>query len=35
MSVDTPKAPGSYDLVFLLGSVRGRVEAGRVPIEVR
>ncbi len=35
MSIDTPKAPGPYDLVFLLGSVRGRVEAGRVPIDVR
>ena len=35
MIADTPKTPGSYDLVYMMGAVGGAVEAARVPIEVR
>jgi hypothetical protein len=35
MTADVPAKPGSYDLVYLLGAVGAKVEAGRVPIEVR
>jgi hypothetical protein len=35
MTVDVPKRPGSYDLVYMIGAVGERVEAGRVPVEVR
>ncbi len=35
MIADTPRTPGSYDLVYMMGAVGGAVEAARVPIEVR
>lgn len=34
MIADTPKTPGSYDLVYVMGAVGRAVEAAHVPIEV-
>jgi len=35
MTAEVPNRPGSYDLVYLIGAVGTRIEAGRVPVEVR
>ncbi len=35
MTADAPKKPGAYDLVYMIGAVGERIEAGRVPVEVR
>jgi hypothetical protein len=34
MTIEAPKKPGTYDLVFMIGEVGGEAEAGRVPFEV-